>query len=155
MVNSNLPKDPHQKAHQIFQSFRSVQQVFFQMFTKIAEGLDLTPVQMMVMRYLHENPGLCLSDLAKNMSITSSTMSGIVDRMVKANLIVRERLESDRRTIKLSLTTYGEELWQQTNDARLQLLEPISNLPEEDILHLLHTHEKIIELLQQIREETE
>lgn len=149
MTISPLPEDSRQKAHHIFLSFRKVQKMFYKIFTRIAEGHDLTPVQLMVMKHLHEHSGLSLSLLAKKMNITSSTMSGIVDRMVKSNLVTRKRLESDRRSITLSLTAYGEEIWYKTDEARTLLLSPITELPEEDLIHLLHTHEQIIQRLEQ------
>lgn len=156
MVHSPLPEDPRQKAHHIFLSFRKVHKVFHQMFTKIAEGHDLTPVQLMVMKHLHDHPGLSLTELAEKLSATNSTMSGIIDRMVKAELIIRNRLESDRRAISLSLTDRGKQLWHQTENMRMLMLAPVVQLPDEEIIPMLQSHEKIIEiLLQQIQQTRE
>jgi len=48
-------------------------------------------------------------DLAKNQAITQAAITSIVDRLEELGLAQRERSETDRRIVKVSITKKGEE----------------------------------------------
>lgn len=49
-----------------------------------------------------------------------STAGTIVERLVKAELVKRERVEHDRRIVEISLTAAGTELYQETVEAQVR-----------------------------------
>ncbi|MCG8400054.1 MAG: MarR family transcriptional regulator [Firmicutes bacterium] len=51
-----------------------------------------------------------MSNLAQGMSVPMSTATGIVDRLVKKELLKRDRSEEDRRVVTVSLTKNGKAL---------------------------------------------
>lgn len=99
------------------------------------------------------NPNIRLSDLAERMNISNSTMSGIIDRMVKAGLVMRERTEADRRAITLNMTEQGLALRQATEKTKMKFLEPLLQLSERDQLEWQRIQHEIIRILNQVREE--
>ena len=64
-------------------------------------GYNVTPPQWGVLVALWEQDGLSLSELAKRSFFDGPTMTGIVDRLEKANLVERRRDSSDRRVISV------------------------------------------------------
>lgn len=147
--------DDKQRVMDIFQSFREVNQAFFQVMMKAAHHHGVTPIQFMVMRVLSDHPDIGLTELAEKILLGNSTTSGIVDRMVKAGLVSRERSDEDRRSVTLKLTAKGEQIWEETDGTRMRLLHPLLEVSEEDQRNLHRIHEQIVQILHRVREEDE
>ncbi|MDG0812396.1 MarR family winged helix-turn-helix transcriptional regulator [Cohnella rhizosphaerae] len=120
---------------------------------RAGQHLGVTPIQLLVLKTLRSKPQMSLSELAECLFVGPSTASGIVERMVKANLVSRERPENDRRSISLRLTPEGEALWLQIDERRKMMLEPLNELGEEDLNDLLRIHGRIVHILHKAREE--
>jgi MarR family transcriptional regulator, organic hydroperoxide resistance regulator len=70
---------------------------------------DITPPQFEVLVILWNEDGLVLSDLGRRLSRDGPTITGIIDRMEKKQLLVRRRNTRDRRVIQVYLT---EKAWE-------------------------------------------
>jgi len=149
------PTQELRRVQEVFYSFRRVHQIFYQKLLKAAQPYGITPVQVLVMRALSDGAGISLTELAERIHLGVSTTSGIVDRMEKAGLVARERLEADRRAVRLTLTDKGAAVWRNTNETRLKLLRPLLRLPKEDLDALLRIHEQIVQTLQTTGVETD
>jgi len=69
-----------------------------------------TPPQVMGVQTLRENLRLTTGELAKEMALTQATVTSILDRLEKKDLIARERGTDDKRKVWVSLTDDGVEL---------------------------------------------
>jgi DNA-binding MarR family transcriptional regulator len=145
--------DDRDRIVQIGDSLRELKNVYFCTARLVAENFGITSTQFLALRILRKKPQIGLNELAERMHTGASTASGVVDRLVQAGYIERERLDSDRRSIVLKLSPEGEELLDRTNDRILNRLSPILQLSNEEVEQLLKTHRKIIALLQQTRED--
>lgn len=67
---------------------------------EVAKG-DLTGPQTAVMRSVVRQPGVSLRELSREVSLAHSTVSGIVDRLVKRGLLEREIDAQDKRIVRL------------------------------------------------------
>ena len=70
--------------------------------------LGLTTAQLRVLFLVRESPGVTAGELATRLSVTPPTISGIVDRLVRLELIRREDDRSDRRLVRNHLTGAGD-----------------------------------------------
>ncbi|MBN2983555.1 MULTISPECIES: MarR family winged helix-turn-helix transcriptional regulator [Cohnella] len=134
----------------LFKSFREVNQVFHQAIWRAAEGMGVTPIQFHALKTLKKHPRISLTELAELIHIGNSATSGIVDRLVKAGMVARERPETDRRTVALNVTPKGEELLRKANDSAMLGMSSLTELPEGDIDQLLRIHRAIVEKLQNV-----
>jgi DNA-binding MarR family transcriptional regulator len=73
-------------------------------------ALGLTGPQVTALKLLEGIGRLSLSDLSARMSAKNSTITGLVDRMVRDGLVERQRSEDDRRVVLIGLTVRGREL---------------------------------------------
>ena len=108
-------------------------------------GYNVTPPQWGVLVALWEQDGLSLSELAKRSFFDGPTMTGIVDRLEKANLVERRRDSSDRRVISVYLTEEGRTLQAQLptlSDEANQ--EALAGLSDEETERFVATLRKII-----------
>lgn len=65
---------------------------------------SVTPPQGMLLGNLIHNGKMKLSDLSEKLSLSNSTVSGIVDRLEKQNLVKRIRSDEDRRVVYVDIT---------------------------------------------------
>ncbi|MDD9270592.1 MarR family winged helix-turn-helix transcriptional regulator [Paenibacillus sp. GCM10023248] len=145
--------DREQRFLQIFYTYREVNQAFYHVVAKVAQRHGLTPLQLIVLRILEEFPDIRLAELSEKLNLGNSTASGIVDRMTKAGLVIRERAENDRRAMMLRLSEKGLALWEESNMTRTKLLRPLMSLSDEDQEHLLRIQHRMIQILKNISED--
>lgn len=146
--------DQKQRMHEIVESFREVKRAFYQLLSKQAEPFGITGIQFMALKRIQDNPQIGVTELADQMRMGNSTVSGVIDRLVKAGLVVRARLDSDRRSVALQITDKGIEVYQLTDLEYTKAITTVLESSGRDIDHMLQTHHKIIESLEKVREET-
>lgn len=146
--------DDNQRVLQILHGHREINKAFYCLLSKAANEHGITPMQLIVLGRLAENPNTRLSDLAERMNLGNSTMSGIIDRMVKADYVSRERAPNDRRAITLSLTEKGMALRNATESTKMTQLRPLLQLSEQDQREWLRIQQEMIHILRnQVRKE--
>lgn len=77
---------------------------------EISRSTGLTPAQLMVMQTLRESFPLTTGELAKEIALTQATVTSILDRLEKKELVARERGVEDKRKVWVSPTDAGIEL---------------------------------------------
>jgi len=65
----------------------------------ISRSTGVTPPQLMLMQTLRESTQLTTGELAKEMVLTQATVTSILDRLEKKELIARERGKEDKRKV--------------------------------------------------------
>lgn len=115
----------------------------------------LPMAQVEVLQRLSDEPGMRVSDLARRHRLATNTVSTIVQQMVVADLVVREPVPGDRRSVSLRLTPHGHaelERWLLAN--RLHVSTAIENLSAEHRHALDHALPAIAALVQQLEQAT-
>ncbi|AWB44201.1 hypothetical protein DCC85_08240 [Paenibacillus sp. CAA11] len=142
------------KIHMLIDSFREVKKASNQLLSRQAEQLGITRIQFMTLTALMKQPHIGLTELADSLRMGNSTMSGIINRLVKAGLVERKRVDTDRRSVALQLTEKGKEVEKQTYLLYSEALSALSDIPDEDIDNLIAVHRQIINKLEKEREGT-
>jgi DNA-binding MarR family transcriptional regulator len=75
-----------------------------------AREIGLTGPQVSTLKILEAVGELSLSELSERMSARNSTVTGIVDRMERDGLVVRERSSTDRRVVIIRATEKGRDI---------------------------------------------
>ena len=81
-------------------------------FRPILNQANVTDQQWRIIRLLAENGTLDFQDLANKACILRPSLTGILTRLEKADLVVRLKPSNDQRRVYLKLTTEGENLYQ-------------------------------------------
>ena len=90
-----------------FAIFRGALNMFDPLRFRAWAELGLTTAQLRVLFLMREEPGVTAGELATRLNVTPPTISGIVDRLVKLDLVRREDDQSDRRLVRNHLTDHG------------------------------------------------
>lgn len=76
----------------------------------LVKQFGLTGPQLIVLQEAALADQITASELAKASSLSQATVTGILDRLEKRGLILRQRSQSDRRRIHVTITAAGESL---------------------------------------------
>lgn len=93
-----------EQTKRLLNSYLRVTQRMSQQLRKYFDQPELTLPQMLVLTALSEDGTMPISHLARYVGSANSTVSGIVDRLEKMELVERVRSEEDRRVIYVGLT---------------------------------------------------
>lgn len=86
------------------------QNIVFQHFKAKLAKFDITPAQYGVLNVLWHEDGSTSKYIAECLNLDSSTITGIIDRMEKKELVNRMPNKEDRRSLKVVLTEKGFQL---------------------------------------------
>ncbi len=82
---------------------------------------NLALPQIVVLDLLRERGPCNMSDLARTLNHTMSATTGIIDKMIRMEMVKRERSQEDRRVVIVALLRKGEEAAKRVNEARRDL----------------------------------
>lgn len=90
--------------------FFEINNIFKRNMGKCFEDTGITRPQAFVIGTLIKCGEMKLTDLGKELRLSNSTVSGIIDRLEKQQLVVRTRSEEDRRIVYVKVTPKFEEM---------------------------------------------
>ena len=100
--------------------------------------------QLHLLGLLGETGPATVSRLAAHLGITPPSASAIVDRMVDAGLVVRERSEDDRRVVTVSLSAAGRATLDQATGSRHEMLvRVLAELTDEERAETLRVIDRL------------
>lgn len=85
------------------------------MFKENLREYGITPAQYVLLYHLWEEDGLSPKKLAVLSGLDASTITGLLTRMEKKNLIIRKHCKNDRRAVNVYLTSEGAALEEHIN----------------------------------------
>ena len=108
---------------------------------ELARRADLTGPQLTVVKMLEQIGDLSLSELSERIRAQNSTVTGIIDRMERENLVMRERSKEDRRVVYIRLTAKGRRLAEDIPIEPMEIfrnaLESLSATEVRDLVKIL------------------
>ncbi len=142
--------DELSKSFEVLKLIKRVSKLMKQEFHKnMGEmALKLTPPQGMMAGILAHHGPLKVSDISERMSLSNSTVSGIVDRLEKMGFVKRVRSEEDRRVVMIDLVPELKDTmsnkFKAVDEILSQRIETASAEEIEEILRGLHTLERVM-----------
>jgi len=98
----------------IFYQLAKTNQVGNKVWKKAMSGFNVTAVQGMILNFLCVQDNVTSKELGDKTMLDSATLTGILDRLEKVELITRNQHPNDRRAIVICLTKQGKELVKET-----------------------------------------
>lgn len=101
---------------------------------EILSDYPLTPPQFNALLALRHMGNPTMSQLCDHLALASSTVTDLVDRMERSELVERIRDSEDRRVIRLRVTPRGQEVFEAViSHRRLYLAGVLENLNEQTV----------------------
>jgi DNA-binding MarR family transcriptional regulator len=101
-----------------------------------------------VLRLLIKKGSLSSADLSRQMYVTPSNITGIIDRLEKKGLVERIRKQGDRRVALITLTPSGQKLGQTIPDPiEKRFVNQLADLEPEHLQILAMAMNQILNLI--------
>ena len=94
----------------VLDAIRRIVQVLRKTAQTAEKKVGLSAAQLFVVRKLAETQMLSVGELAQRTATSQSSVSEVVQRLVTAGLVSRQRSARDARSVELTLTESGREL---------------------------------------------
>ena len=108
----------------------------------------ITPPQVWVLRQLTRQPECSMLELADFMKMGLSSVTGMVDRLVRQGLANRRRTEQDRRMVFVDITAKGRKILKEILEQhRRTILDLFESLTAEERSIYLCILEKLVKKL--------
>lgn len=108
----------------------SVSRLITKAYKPFLEEMGLTYPQYLVLLVLWENDNIAMNKIGEKLLLNTNTLSPLVKRMEKMELLRRKRSEKDERSVFIQLTEKGKEL---KNKAVLIPEKLLNTLLTEDV----------------------
>ncbi len=109
-----------------------------------------TTSQAYVLTQLSQTPELTMNELSDKLNAQTSTMTRIVDNLVRDGYVSRSRDESDRRTVMVSLTDKGAVTADKLEkDIKEYYRKIVAFLPEGQVEEVLRATKLLVEAFDQ------
>ncbi|WP_243156354.1 MarR family transcriptional regulator [Clostridium sp. C8-1-8] len=84
--------------------FRNLQKDFNDYFIEKAKQYGFSGSQLFSIHAIYKNPGINIQELSKKLSLSKSTVSALIDKLVEQGSVIREIPEDNRRSVNLYLS---------------------------------------------------
>ncbi len=102
--------------------------------------------ELRIILYLGYNGSSIMREIADANGLPLSTATGIVDRLVEKDLVKRERVDDDRRIVKVELTDQGSEVYQWDFEEHAAFVrELLDSLEKDDQKTFITLMKKIVD----------
>jgi DNA-binding MarR family transcriptional regulator len=129
---------------QILIALRRIVRAIDQHSRRLAQEFGLTGPQVVLLRELVRNGEMHVAELAENISLSHATVTDILNRLEKRNLIDRTRSLTDRRRIMVTATEQAEALIKQSPPLlQEQFSDQLANLHDWELAQTLSVLQRV------------
>ena len=136
-------------SNQICFPLYSASRLITQAYQPYLDKMNITYPQYLVLMVLWENDEMSVNDVAKKLILKTNTISPLLQRMAKQELLERNRSSEDERCVKVKLTEKGKALEAEAKRIPEQMLEHLlsDSVNLDDVIQMRHQLNQWIEIL--------
>ncbi|MGM0445697.1 MAG: MarR family winged helix-turn-helix transcriptional regulator [Bacillota bacterium] len=116
----------------------------------VSEGFTIS--QCYIILYIQKNDSLTMNQISKKMNLDKSTITRIIDNLVRDGYIKKRKSNQDGRVILASLTKKGRKsaayLQEKINDYYRQI---INEIPEGEVMNVVNSVNTLLKALKKVR----
>lgn len=128
---------------ELIYTFKRTSALFYQIVKEQLKDFDLTVTQGQVVGIIKRHGPQSLVDLSKKLDTSTSSLSGVVDRLERLDLVHRVRDQIDRRVVWIHLSEKCNEMIKKFPETQVEYLKiHMEELTEEDLDHLIQQLQK-------------
>jgi DNA-binding MarR family transcriptional regulator len=136
-------------AHWVGFNLRMAQEAAFQAFSRRSLEIGESPGRFATLTLIARNPGISQTELSHANGRDKSSLTPVVEELVRRGLVERKRMDSDRRTYRLNVTSSGKKV--------LTTLTRCARRHERNLDHLIGARDRkrFVQILKKIAAEIE
>ncbi|MEI2665201.1 MarR family winged helix-turn-helix transcriptional regulator [Rossellomorea sp. LJF3] len=150
----DLEQIQHSYIDRLFTAFHVTNRHIQQETAVALKDMNLTGPQFFILYLLSTSDDMKSTELAEKLDVKPSAITVMIDRLLKNDLVSRQRDESDRRIVKLELTSFGREIFEKAKRKRREIFSRyLAYLDEADVDQLVTIYEKLAAAVENNTEE--
>jgi DNA-binding MarR family transcriptional regulator len=140
-------------AHDVLRVIRQIVRKISAHSKQLSGLIGLTVPQLMCLKAIGEaeesgEKEITVAGVGLSVQLSAATVSRIIDRLVRVDLVTRTRAEKDRRKVLLGLTTSGLERFQNLpTPLQEQFVDRLRQLTDEERRDLLNALKRLASLM--------
>ena len=148
-MSSEVSQDIHtMRTKEIVFAIRRLMQAGEHYTKELNKIYNVSAGQINCLLALYENGSLPPSQIAKHVMVNSSTVTGIIDRLEKKDLVKRLRISKDRRVITVELTKNGKILAENApSPIQQKIIDGLNQLAPGEIEQISLTLKRLTDML--------
>ncbi|NLK43500.1 MAG: MarR family transcriptional regulator [Tissierellia bacterium] len=107
---------------EIEKHLRKVDYIIRRKGREILSDSSITIPQFTALQILINKGDMTIGELSKSMALACSTITDLIDRMEKAELVVRKKDEKDKRVVRIEVLPKGYEILEKVLNKRIDFL---------------------------------
>ena len=116
---------------------------------KLNNEFNITAPQMICLYALAKGGQMTQSELSKQVSMGTSSINGVIDRLEKKELVIRQRDTKDRRRVFVAVTDVGKEITQSAPSLlQERFSDALRSLPKLEQAAIALSLERVVELME-------
>jgi DNA-binding MarR family transcriptional regulator len=149
MSTHSLPQDPAGTvANSVLISLRKISQSIAINSRSLVKRVGLTGPQLTIIQEVFSSGEVSIGEVAKAISLSQGTVTGIIERLEKRGLVIRRRSDSDRRRVLVQTTAAGRQLLETAPPLMQELfVERFNNLQEWEQTMILSSLQRLITIM--------
>ena len=152
---NEMNEELKQTAAEVEDSIRKISKIMNKRLRDSLKYTCITPPQFSALVSIYREDKLTIGDLCDRMFLACSTISGLVDRLEKLELVERARDEEDRRVVRLQLTEKGRKLTEEILQMRREKLEKdMTKIEIERQKELLRNLHLLLEIMNEAEDQS-
>jgi DNA-binding MarR family transcriptional regulator len=144
-------KEPDALGYQVLRSIRRIVRQVSRYSRQVGRDTGLGVPQMLCLRAIEEAPAhteVTVAYVADIVHLSRSTISPMVEKLLQAGLVTRERSHVDRRRVHLGLTPAGRsKLASMPEPLEARFVARLADLPDDERSSILSALEQVVELM--------
>lgn len=104
---------------------------------EILKDFNITIPQFTALQVLINNDGMTIGELSQKMALACSTITDLIDRMERNELVTRKKDEKDKRVVRIVVLPKGHQIVEKVLEKRVMFLDSkMKGITEEQKLSL-------------------
>ncbi|MFZ5435463.1 MAG: MarR family winged helix-turn-helix transcriptional regulator [Bacillota bacterium] len=123
-----------ERQEELLELLHAVQRGMHEQIRDVLEAHRLPQAGMVVMRHVHHDQGITVSEISRRTGLVKSHISRTVDSLVELGLLEKRPDSSDQRLIRLYITEQASERFERMKtEIRKRLSAVVATLPDEKV----------------------
>jgi DNA-binding MarR family transcriptional regulator len=133
---------------QVLINLRRIMQAISMHSRALVKQVGLTGPQLVFLKAVAKGGELSVGAIAKSISLSQATATGILERMVKRGLVTRQRSTIDKRRVMIRITPEGEEILAHAPPLmQASFLNQLDHLEEWEQTMILSALQRIVSMM--------
>jgi DNA-binding MarR family transcriptional regulator len=116
---------------------------------KLVKRVGLTGPQLLILQEISRNVEITAGAIANAVSLSQATVTGILERMEKRELLTRQRSETDKRRIMVRITQEGKDILKNAPPIMQEaFVERFDNLQEWEQTMILSALQRLVVMME-------